>query len=263
MMTPRTLSVLLAAAAIAMLLAVAYDILRPGDLPNRSSGPHIDSHRTVPPTTTAPLRAAILALPAAFPRTETFDFATPLPGSYELPPIKSAPDAVLLDHTGSAVELGGLWAGRVSLVSFVYLTCTDESGCPLAMSVLYDIEFASRTNAVLRDQVQLVTISFDPVRDPPAALAAFVAPKAQDIADRRVLPWRVLTGKSEDSIAPMLAAFGQRVDKERNSERLNHLLRMYLVDPSGRIRNIYGLGTIDPRLIMADIATLLLEGATQ
>ncbi len=208
-------------------------------------------------------RAAIISLPAAFPRTEAFDFAAPVPGSYTLPSIKAAPAASLLDHNGTATELSGLWPGRIALVSFVYLTCTDENGCPLAMSVLYDIEFASRTNAVLRDQVQLVTVSFDPVRDPPAALAALVAPKAQDIAERRVLPWRFLTGTSADSMAPTLAAFGQRVDKERNSERLNHLLRMYLVDGSGRIRNIYGLGTIDPRLIMADIATLLLEGATQ
>jgi protein SCO1/2 len=88
-----------------------------------------------------------------------------------------------------------------------------------------------------------------------------VSPRTADISARRVLPWRFLTGRTEAGLAPMLTAFGQRVDKDRDSERLSHLLRMYLVDATGRIRNIYGLGTIDPRLIMADVATLLLEGA--
>lgn len=226
----------------------------------RSPGAIVATPKLAEQDAAAAQRAAVMALPGAFPRTSAFDFATPQPGSYGLPAIKSAPDATLLDHTGSVVKLGSLWPGRVSLVSFVYLTCTDQNGCPLAMSVLYDIEYASRTHAVLRDLVQLVTVSFDPERDPPAALAALVAPKARDVAEWRVLPWRFLTGTSDESIAPMLAAFGQRADKERDSARINHLLRMYLVDPAGRIRNIYGLGTIDPRLIMADVATLLLEG---
>lgn len=255
-MTLRRSSAVLAAAATAAVLAVVYGMDRhDATTPVRSGG-----EAQAPG---APGDAAILTLPRAFPRTAAFDFETPLPGSYVLPAIKAAPDAVLLDHTGAEVVLATLWPGRISLVSFVYLTCTDADGCPLAMSALYDIEFASRTHGVLRDHVQLVTISFDPARDPPAALAALVAPKSADISANRVMPWRFLTGRSEAGIAPTLSAFGQRVDKDRDSDRLNHLLRMYLVDGSGRIRNIYGLGTIDPRLIMADVATLLLEGATQ
>lgn len=261
---PKTSSVLLAAAVAVASLTAVWVAVRSGEVmpSGHSIGSGVGTRASAADAVPAPTRATIIALPGAFPRTSAFDFATPEPGSYPLPAIKPAPDATLLDHTGSAVKLGSLWPGRVSLVSFVYLTCTDQNGCPLAMSVLYDIEYASRTHAVLRDHVQLVTVSFDPERDPPAALAALVAPKARDLAEGRVLPWRFLTGASDESIAPMLAAFGQRADKERDSARINHLLRMYLIDPAGRIRNIYGLGTIDPRLIMADVATLLLERDT-
>lgn len=259
---PQTGSALLTAAVAVAGLAAVWGVVRSGEVasPVRTPDAGIAMRAPVAEAVPATPRAAIIALPGAFPRTSAFDFAPPEPGSYGLPAIKPAPAATLLDHTGSAVQLESLWPGRISLVSFVYLTCTDQNGCPLAMSVLYDIEYASRTHAVLRDHVQLVTISFDPQRDPPAALAALVAPKSRDVAERRVLPWRFLTGASDSSIAPMLAAFGQRADKERDSTRINHLLRMFLVDPAGRIRNIYGLGTIDPRLIMADVATLLLEG---
>ena len=59
-----------------------------------------------------------------------------------------------------------------------------------------------------------------------------------------------------------LPIFGQVVDRSNDEDRLNHLLRMFLVDRKGNIRNIYGLGLIDPRLLMTDIETLLLEDGT-
>jgi protein SCO1 len=40
---------------------------------------------------------------------------------------------------------------------------------------------------------------------------------------------------------------------------LNHTLRVYLIDQDGRIRNIYSSGTLDLRLVLADVKTLLLE----
>lgn len=215
--------------------------------------------RDRPPAPAFPDRAALLALPGQFPRTADFDFVPPEPGSYTLPPIKPAAGGTLLDHRGAEVELAKLLRGRISLVSFVYLTCSDVNGCPLAMSLLYEIEHASRSAAPLRQAAQLVTISFDPKRDPPAALAALAEPRRSDVAAGRVMDWHFLTGRSEEELKPMLKGFGQVVDRSTDLGRINHTLRLFLVDASGRIRNIYGLGTMDPRLLMSDIATLLLE----
>lgn len=242
----------LAAALVATAMVLAWIARGPDPAtPARdAAGEHVDT-------------ADVVAMVSTFERTADYDYDPPPPGSYALPPIKAAPDATLLDHTGQRLRLGGLWGGRISLVSFVYLTCGDQDGCPLAMSVLYDIEHASRQAPLLRRKAQLVTVSFDPKRDPPAALAALAEPKQADVAADRTMPWRFLTGTSEADMAPMLAAFGQRVDRSGDAERINHLLRMYLVDAMGRIRNIYGLGTIDPRLIMTDVATLLMEGADE
>ncbi len=38
-----------------------------------------------------------------------------------------------------------------------------------------------------------------------------------------------------------------------------HLLRVYLIDRQLRIRNIYGLDFLGPRLLLADVRTLVLE----
>jgi hypothetical protein len=47
---------------------------------------------------------------------------------------------------------------------------------------------------------------------------------------------------------------------ESTGPSLPHTLRVFLIDRQGRIRNIYSSGTLDPRLILADIRTLILEG---
>jgi len=43
---------------------------------------------------------------------------------------------------------------------------------------------------------------------------------------------------------------------------LNHSLRVYLMDRHGNIRNIYSSGTLDVRLVLADVKTLLMENQT-
>ena len=65
--------------------------------------------------------------------------------------------------------------------------------------------------------------------------------------------------------ARVVAAYDQAVDKRANASDpqgpLYHTLRVFLIDRQGRIRNIYSSGTLDPRLVLADVKTLLLEEA--
>lgn len=197
-----------------------------------------------------------------FPMSAEFDFEPPASGSYQLYSIKPAPDGAMLTTDGEEQNLSDILSGRVSLVSFVYLMCGDENGCPLATSTLYEIYDTSQLAPVLHDNVQLLTISFDPERDTVEAIAAFSYPVLNDTAADEKIVWRVLTTENQAALQPILDGFGQVVDRSNDIERLNHLLRMFLVDREGNIRNIYGLGLIDPRLLMTDIETLLLEDGT-
>lgn len=197
---------------------------------------------------------------ALFPRSDSYDFPVPTPGTYDLPPIRMMPDGAVLDHEGVRHRLNPLLSGRISIVSFVYLNCTDA--CPLAMGMLFDIFHASGGAPGLHDRVQLVTISFDPARDTPAAMAVVAAAVLEDPQRKLKLPWRFLTTRSRAELTPLLSGFGQVVDRSGDPGILNHLLRLYLVDSRGRIRNIYGLGMIDPRLVMADVESLLIEAPT-
>ncbi len=198
-------------------------------------------------------------LEALFSRSAAYDFEVPEPGSYALPPIKRSPEGWVVDHRGQVRRLGRILEGRYSLVSFVYLLCGDENGCPLALGTLFDIHDASAALPGLKSKVQLVTLSFDPARDTPEALASFAFPVLIDSEAADKLDWHFLTTRSLEELQPLLDGFGQVVDRSGDGETLNHLLRLFLVDDKGWVRNVYGLGMIDPRLLMTDIETLLLE----
>ena len=75
--------------------------------------------------------------------------------------------------------------------------------------------------------------------------------------------WRFVTTASQAKLKPILDAYGQAVDRKKNPNDptgpLNHTLRVFLIDRAGNIRNIYSSGTLDVRLVLADVRTLLAE----
>jgi cytochrome oxidase Cu insertion factor (SCO1/SenC/PrrC family) len=189
------------------------------------------------------------------PRVE---FDAPVPGTYQLPVIKAAPDGAVLDASGAGRRLHQVMAGKVVVLSFVYTQCSDARGCPLATAVLYQIHQATASDPALAERLKLITLSFDPAHDTPAVMARYARPRDPSA---RASEWARLTTASERALAPILAGYGQIVSRPIGSRAagLAHRLRVYLIDPQQRIRNIYGLDFLDPRLLLADVRTLLLE----
>jgi cytochrome oxidase Cu insertion factor (SCO1/SenC/PrrC family) len=104
-----------------------------------------------------------------------------------------------------------------------------------------------------------VSLSLDPAHDRPAVMAdyatSFRAPHAPD--------WLFLTAEGEAAMAPVLAAYGQPVARKADpadpSGPFSHLLRVFLIDGQGMVRNIYSADFFDPRLVLNDARTLLME----
>jgi protein SCO1/2 len=190
------------------------------------------------------------------------NFKAPSPGSYTLPVIKPAGGGQLLDITGKTVELSALARDKISIVSFIYTGCSMEKGCPYSMSTLFDIFHTSEKVSGLAKNATLITISFDPEHDTPEAMAAYGTAAIADKSRDKKIPWHFLTAPSQRKLAPILKAYGQSINRQPASGTIDHLLRLYLVDRKGQVRNIYGLGFMDPRLLYADIYTLLMEDGT-
>jgi len=182
-------------------------------------------------------------------------FAPPPPGSYELPAIDRVSERELLDPSGRPAPLLGLAEGQVAIVSFVYRSCADASACPLSLSILRRLDAELARLPSLARRVRLVTVSFDPAHD---------TPEAMDALRRGLAPasdWRFLTAPSRAAIDPVLADFGQEVawsSAQGDDARVaSHLLRVYLVDAAGAVRNVYGADFLDAEILRNDAATVL------
>ena len=206
------------------------------------------------------LSQALTASGTEAARTAGHDSAAPTPGSYTLPIIKDAADGALLDSTGKTVHLRDLTRGRVTVLSFIYTRCADAKACPAATGVLLDLHGQSAEDRALARGLRLVSMSFDPAHDTPQRMAGYAALAAER---RAAAPWHFLTAPTQADLQPILAAYGQAVDKKQNAADplgpLSHTVRVFLIDRAGKVRNIYSTGTLDARLILADVRTLLLE----
>src|SRR5712691_3633886 len=208
----------------------------------------------------AAMSAAVIAADTA--RTAEHDYDAPAPGTYTLPVIKPAADGTLLDSSGKPARLADLTRGRITVMSFIYTRCAAAKACPYATGVLMQLHRESADDPALPKELRLVSMSFDPANDTPERMAAYSTLAAERPT---AAPWHFVTTRSQAELQPILAAYGQAVDKKQNpldpTGPLNHTLRVFLIDRTGNIRNIYSSGTLDPRLVLADVRTLLMESA--
>ncbi|HEY0877772.1 MAG TPA: cytochrome c peroxidase, partial [Zeimonas sp.] len=212
--------------------------------------------------------AGTLLSGAAFAQATTDRFAVPpaqrfvanAPGTYALPAIQRAGDGWVLEGSGFPRRLSRYTHGAVTLLSFVYTYCTDPVGCPLAHSVFVDVRERVRADPSLRGKVRFVSLSFDPAHDTPGAMQRFGAAVAHEREPR----WHFLTTHSMRFLKPILDAWGQDVEVERDASgaptrAITHLLKVFLVDPDGQVREIYGVGFLHPEVVFNDIRTVALE----
>jgi cytochrome oxidase Cu insertion factor (SCO1/SenC/PrrC family) len=192
------------------------------------------------------------------------DFVAPAPGSYALPPIQPAADGWVLEGNGLPRRLSRYTHGALTLLSFVYTYCTDPIGCPLAYATFDTIKRRVLADPVLRGRVRLVSLSFDPVNDTPDAMRIYGGEHALG-AD---LPWHFLTTYSTRFLKPILDDFGQDVDIELDAKGAPtraraHLLKVFLLDRNGQVREIYSSAFLHPDVILNDMRTLALESTGQ
>src|SRR6266545_4685544 len=185
-------------------------------------------------------------------------FTPPPAGTYDLPPVKRVPAFVLRDTAGHRVSTGAITAGKVAVISFIYTACPDRLGCPLASLALQSLQARVKDEG-LSGRVALLSISFDPGRDRRATLAKYAQVYG---ADARL--WRFMTAPSERSLEEVLEGYGQDRapvydERGRFTGRYRHVLKVFLVDRDGYIRNVYSAGFLVADLVVNDIKTVLTE----
>jgi len=144
------------------------------------------------------------------------------------------PEFTVVDGLGQKQSLQGLWAagGKVWIVDFVYTRCTTL--CLALGSSMQQLQ-AQIVSQGLAPRVGMVTISFDPEHDGPAALAAYA---------RRVKAnpavWQVLSLARPADRRQLLDSFGIMVVPAPGGE-FEHNAALHVVSPQGRLLRILGL----------------------
>jgi protein SCO1/2 len=196
---------------------------------------------------------------ADLPRQE---YVADAPGTYTLQRIQPAGNGWVLDGSFVPRRLSTYTHGAITLLSFVYTYCTDPVGCPLAYNTFVQVKDRVSKDPALRGKVRLVSLSFDPTNDTPEAMTRYGSQHATD----RTVPWRFLTTYSLRFLMPILADFGQDVELDRGGDgkpmrTYTHMLKVFLLDPDGNVREIYSTAFLNTEVIYNDIKTLALEAS--
>ena len=190
-------------------------------------------------------------------------YELPEVGSYNLPVIDRVARHELLDTEGEPSSLLAMKPGECAVVSFIYSACPDAQGCPLLLSTLRRLDRAVAADSALARRVHLVSVSFDPQRDTPERmrmLRTHMSPSGD---------WRFLTAISDTALQPVLDDYGQdalrlvAVESGESTALIRHVAKVFLVDASGGLRNVYSSGFLDYEMLMRDIETLLLDDEAQ
>jgi protein SCO1/2 len=194
---------------------------------------------------------------ATAPRME---FKPPRPGTYQLQKIQPIADAALLDSAGRLQKLSTVTTSKITLLTFFYTYCVDPLGCPFAHAVLSDLRGRLIRDARLAPQVRFVSVSLDPTTDTPATISRY----GDFVSDHQKFDWQFLTARSVEQLLPVLDDFGQDVSVElapdgTATRTLHHMLKLFLIDQNGMIREIYTLAYLQPEVIFNDIQTLVIE----
>jgi protein SCO1 len=190
---------------------------------------------------------------------DNYVFALPEPGSYSLPPIRRAAGGPVVDEHGAAHDLGDLARGQLTVLAFIYTQCADV--CPTASLRLLQLHDLAGREPGIASRLRLISMSFDPGNDTPEVMREHAEQWRGSPGGRP--EWLFLTAPDAASLEPVLAAYdqtiGRKPDPNDPTGALNHILRVFLIDAAGLVRNIYSLDFLDPNLVLNDVRTLLME----
>ena len=174
-------------------------------------------------------------------------------GAALLKPGEPVPDAQLVDQDGRRRDFTS-FAGRTTVVTFMYTRCPMPTFCPFLDRSFAAIQERLQTDpslSALKEHVQLVSISFDPLFDTPAVLKAH-AEKLD--ADPRM--WTFLTG-DRDEVDAFAARFGVTVARSTTDPLdITHNLRTALVDADGKLAAAYTGNEWTPEELLADLTPI-------
>ncbi len=163
----------------------------------------------------------------------------------------------LVNHDSTAVTFPDDFAGDVLVVGYIYTHCPDI--CPVITANMKQIRQALDAP----DDVQFVTVTFDPRRDTPARLKSYRTSYNLDGTS-----WQFLTGDSTainrfmdrmniyHAPAPPAPDVDSLTAIRNNSYLVTHTDQITLIDQQGRVRDLFNGSRTPSDVVVESINTL-------
>lgn len=174
----------------------------------------------------------------------------PSSSTFHMPkPGEAVPDFVLTDQNGGRLHLKS-FRGHFLFITFIYTRCPFPNYCPRMSHNFAEMYAGIAKQPDLASNVRLLSVSFDPENDTPAALRAYAA-SFQDITGtaRPFARWDFASTPKKE-LPAMAKFFGLYFSDAKG--QIVHSLSTSLISPDGKIVQWFHDNDWQPAELIAD-----------
>ena len=176
----------------------------------------------------------------------------PIPGEPILG--EPVPDFTLVNQDGEPIRIEQ-YRGQALVITFIYTRCPLPEFCPRMTGHFAMLDMALQEEPTLHSKTHLLTVSFDHEYDTPAVLREYASTKIPEHSGS-FEHWELATGSKEEILA-ITKYFGLTYVLELDN--FIHSLRTGVIDPEGRLREVYRGNDWEPNDVLADLRRIAAE----
>ncbi len=207
-------------------MVMPYQLANPADLRNLHRGDRIAGTLNVGGAGTT------LSAVNVTDRTEEIKELEPQSIAKPLVAGEAVPDFALTDQNGRTIHLAD-YRGKTLLITFIYTNCPLADFCPRMSRNFADADKQLAADPGLYAGTHLLSVSFDPKRDTPAALRSYGGAYTGRYTDERFDHWTFAVPKPAD-LDKVLEFFDVGA-VPRPGGTLEHTLSTLVVGPDGKV----------------------------
>jgi protein SCO1/2 len=163
---------------------------------------------------------------------------TPLPIKEDVVQIgKEVPAFTLTNQDGKRISLKD-FRGKAAAITFIYARCPLPEYC-IKMSTNFSDLARQLHTSDLKNEIRLLSVSFDPKTDTPKALKDYGLAYLRGIENPDFTVWQLATGTDKE-VKDIAGFFGLRYETDESDKtQFNHSLRTIVITPEGKVQKVF------------------------
>jgi protein SCO1/2 len=165
---------------------------------------------------------------------------------------REVPDFTLTNQDGKRVSVKD-FRGKALAITFIYAKCPLPDYCIRMSTNFSDLTARISQDPELKDNIRLLSISFDPANDTPEKLRSYGIGYMGNDPKAKFDVWQLAVGKA-DEVRKIADFFGLRYEVDQNDKtQFNHSLRTAVIAPDGKVTRIFAGNEWKPAALLKEL----------